>query len=86
MTLNYYDKVEIKDAVVDAENRVQRTLSQMQADMAKADGNQKLMLAAFNKVAAALETLTEEIRDLRRDLNPELDKPVKLAAPKGKTP
>ncbi|MCC7036262.1 MAG: hypothetical protein IT560_03035 [Alphaproteobacteria bacterium] len=86
MTLNYYDKVDITDAVADAEKRVQRTLQQMQSDMAKADGNQKLMLAAFNKVAAALETLTGEIRDLRRDLNPELDKPVRLAAPKGKTP
>ena len=86
MTLNYYDKVDITDAVAAAEKRVQRTMSQMQSDMAKAEGNQQLMLAAFNKVAAALETLTEEIRELRRDLNPELDKPVKLAAPKGKTP
>ncbi|MBL8712454.1 MAG: hypothetical protein JNM12_06100 [Alphaproteobacteria bacterium] len=86
MTLNYYDKVDITDAVAAAEKRVQRTMSQMQSDMAKAEGNQQLMLAAFNKVAAALETLTDEIRELRRDLNPELDKPVKLAAPKGNTP
>lgn len=86
MTLNYYDKVDITDAVAAAEKRVQRTMSQMQSDMAKAEGNQQLMLAAFNKVAAALETLTDEIRELRRDLNPELDKPVKLAAPKGKMP
>jgi len=86
MTLSYYDKVDIQDTVKEAEQRVQRTLSQMQSDMAKADGNQQLMLTAFNKVAAALETLTGEIRELRRDLNPELDKPVKLAAPKGKTP
>ena len=86
MTLSYYDKVDIQDTVKEAEQRVQRTLSQMQSDMAKADGNQQLMLAAFNKVVAALETLTGEIRELRRDLKPELDKPVKLAAPKGKTP
>lgn len=86
MTLNYYDKVDIQDSIKGAEQRVQHTLSQMRSDMAKADGNQQLMLAAFNKVAAALETLTGEIRELRRDLNPELDKPVKLAAPKGKTP
>ncbi len=86
MTLNYYDKVEIKDAVADAERRVQGTLAEMQDDIAEAAGNQKLMLQAFNKVAAALETLTGEIRALRRDLNPELDKPVKLAAPKGQKP
>lgn len=86
MTLSYYDKVDIQDTVKEAEQRVQRTLSQMQSDMAKAEGNQQLMLAAFNKVASALETLTEEIRELRRDLNPELDKPVKLAAPKGQKP
>ncbi len=86
MTLNYYDKVEMMKAAAEAEKRVQHTLSTMQSDMAEAAGNQKLMLQAFNKVAAALETLTGEIRDLRRDLNPELDKPVKLAAPKGQKP
>ncbi len=86
MTLNYYDKVDIQDTVTAAEKRVQQTLAKMQSDMAKADGNQQLMLQAFNKVAAALETLTGEIRDLRRDLKPELDKPVKLATPKGQKP
>ncbi|MDI1228677.1 MAG: hypothetical protein PSY14_13435 [bacterium] len=86
MTLNYYDKVEIQETVTEAEKRVQKTLGKMQEDLAQADGNQLKMLAAFNRVAAALEMLTGEIRELRADLNPELDKPVKLAAPKGQKP
>ncbi len=86
MTLTYYDKVEIKEAVTEAEQRVQKTLARMQEDMVQADGNQLKMLVAFNRVAAALEMLTGEIRELRADLNPELDKPVKLPAPKGQKP
>lgn len=41
------------------------------------------MLDAFNRMAQAVEALTEEVRGLRADLNPELDKPRKLPAPKG---
>ncbi len=36
--------------------------------------------AAFNRVAAAMETLTEEIRGLRRDIAPDLEK-KKLSPP-----
>jgi len=41
----------------------------------------------FNRVAAALLALTTEIKGLREDLvNPHLDKPAKLSAPKEATP
>ncbi|MCC7036263.1 MAG: hypothetical protein IT560_03040 [Alphaproteobacteria bacterium] len=41
----------------------------------------------FNRIAAALEALTVEIRGLREDLGPQaLDKPAKLPKPKDATP
>lgn len=43
--------------------------------------NDEKMAEAFNRVATALEGLTAEIRGLRADLNPSLDKTRKLPAP-----
>ncbi|HYD18780.1 MAG TPA: hypothetical protein VEF76_09915 [Patescibacteria group bacterium] len=84
--MDYYDKREILDAVEDVERRMQHGVNALQDDMRRAEGNQKQMLEAFNEVAAVLKELAEEIKGLRRDLNPELDKPAKLSAPKGATP
>ncbi len=42
--------------------------------------NSAATAAAFNRVAAAMENLTEEIRGLRRDLAPDLEK-KKLSPP-----
>lgn len=40
------------------------------------------MLAAFNSIANALTALATEVKGLREDLSPQLDKPAKLGAPK----
>ncbi len=39
------------------------------------------MLAAFNAIANALTALTSEVKGLREDLSPQLDKPAKLGQP-----
>jgi hypothetical protein len=44
------------------------------------------MLNAFNGIANALTALAAEVKGLREDLSPQLDKPAKLGAPKGGTP
>ncbi len=44
------------------------------------------MLAGFNSIANALTALATEVKGLRDDLSPQLDKPAKLSAPKGGTP
>lgn len=43
--------------------------------------NDAQMLDAFNRVAKAMEALTEEVKGLRADLNPTLDKPGRLPGP-----
>ncbi len=40
------------------------------------------MLTAFNSIANALVALAAEVKGLRADLSPSLDKPAKLGAPK----
>ena len=49
------------------------------ADQALA--NDKALLEIFKKVSQQLDTLTTEIRALRNDLSPSLDKPRKLGKP-----
>lgn len=39
------------------------------------------LLEAFQRVARSLDGLTAEIKGLRDDLNPKLDKPAKFPAP-----
>ena len=41
------------------------------------------LLAAFNRMAQAIENLTQEVRQLRDDLNPKMDK-VKIPAPESR--
>ena len=43
--------------------------------------NDAQMIDAFNRVAKAMEGLTEEVKGLRADLNPQLDKPGRLPGP-----
>lgn len=44
------------------------------------------MLNSFNSIATALTALAAEVKGLREDLSPQLDKPAKLAKPKAGTP
>jgi hypothetical protein len=82
MSLQYYDRDFIEAKIGEAAERTEELLQDMQRDLAKSAGRQEQMLEVFNRVATALTALTEEVKGLRRDLNPELDKTKKLAAPK----
>lgn len=75
MSLGYYDEQKI-------ENIVKKMTKTQFDDAAKRD---RQMIEAMGGIAAALKELTSEIKGLRADLKPELDKPVKLAAPKTQT-
>ncbi len=44
------------------------------------------MLNAFNSIANALTALASEVKGLREDLSPQLDKPAKLSTPKAGQP
>ncbi|MDI1228675.1 MAG: hypothetical protein PSY14_13425 [bacterium] len=44
------------------------------------------MLTAFNSIANALTALASEVKGLREDLSPQLDKPAKLSTPKAGQP
>jgi hypothetical protein len=74
-SLGYYDEQKI-EAIVKKNTKAQFD------DAAKRD---RQMIEAMGGITAALKELSGEIKALRRDLNPELDKPVKLAAPKSQT-
>jgi len=73
-----YDLVRsLRDAVRDGDEVTARLLRRMiEANMEA----QSQTAAAFNRIALALENLTEEVKGLRADLAPQLDKP-KLSTP-----
>ena len=75
--MDHYDRQQIERLYKKTQQAVEEALRREvpQSDKKTAD--------AFNRIAAALENLTEEVRALRADLNPQLDKPRKLPAPKG---
>lgn len=79
MSLDYYDKQDI-------ERRIEKAHEQTRAEVKKVQREQQALAAAFKDVAKALTELTAEVKGLRADLNPELDKTVKLAAPSGAKP
>ncbi len=70
--LGYYDEQKIETIVR------QQTKTQFD-DAARRD---RQMIEAMGGIASALKELTSEIKGLRADLNPALDKPVRLSAPK----
>lgn len=75
MSLEYWDKREIIEASEKAGNA---TVAAVKKDNAE---TRKQVADGFNRVAEALTALTAEIKGLRADLNPSLDKPKKLPAP-----
>ncbi|MBL8713404.1 MAG: hypothetical protein JNM12_10925 [Alphaproteobacteria bacterium] len=69
-------------------NDVRKGTTESARELAKLNGkvdqslaNDKALLEIFKKVSQQLDTLTDEIRALRNDLAPSLDKPRKLGKP-----
>lgn len=71
---------QLRDAVRDGDEVTARLLRRMIEAHLEA---QAQTAAAFNRIALALEHLTEEVKGLRADLAPQLDKP-KLQPPAAK--
>lgn len=55
-----------------------RELAKLNAKADQSLAHDKALLEIFKKVSQQLDTLTNEIRELRNDLSPSLDKPRKL--------
>lgn len=73
-----YDLVRtLRDAVRSGDETTHNLLRQLNQRQEKSDA---AIVSAFNNIAKAVQTLSEEISGLRRDLAPQLDKP-KLGAP-----
>jgi len=68
----------IRDALAEGNDSTAKYLRQMAQQQLKAQQEQT---AAFNRVALALENLTVEVRGLRDDLAPQMEK-KKLPPPK----
>lgn len=69
MSFDYYDQQEILKRLKSLDDSAKK-----QAD------NSDKMVTAFNRVADALVALTGEIREIRKEMSPSLDK-SKLPAP-----
>ncbi len=67
----------VRDAIRNGDEINANLLRQLNQRQEKSDAQ---MVSAFNSIAKAIETLSDEIKGLRRDLAPQLDKP-KLDAP-----
>lgn len=67
----------VRDAIRSGDEINANLLRQLNQRQEKSDA---AMVSAFNNIAKAIQTLSEEISGLRRDLAPQLDKP-KLGAP-----
>lgn len=55
-----------------------RELTALNRKIDQSLANDKALLEIFTRVSQQLGTLTDEIRGLRNDLNPAIDKPRKL--------
>lgn len=86
--MDYYDRkrIEEKAEEVAQETRhaVRDALSGIESGINDSNRKQEKIFEAFNAVTVALEKLSEEMRGLRADLNPELDKTRKLPPPGAK--
>ena len=74
---SYYEISDVKDGV----KKTKDTVAVMAKKQDQALANDKAMLDAFAKISKQLGELTTEIKGLRSDMNPKLDKTVKLAPP-----
>lgn len=72
--MDAYDRRRIEEMIQDSERRLHRNFEIVV-------GNQKIIVEALNRIGSAVAELSSEVKAIRRDLNPQLDKPVKLPPP-----
>ena len=77
-SLDYFDKKAVTEIVDTAQKK---TAKEIRDNLRESVMLQRQTLDAFNRVAVALEKLTGEIKALRDEQNPKLDKSKKLPAP-----
>ena len=63
-------------------DQVRNGISKTVEELQKANGTDEALLEAFNRISRQLETLTQEIRALREDIHPPMDKPGRKLPPK----
>ena len=76
--MDAYDRRRIEEMIQDSERRLHRNFEIVV-------GNQKIIVEALNRIGSAVAELSSEVKAIRRDMNPQLDKPAKLPAPKKDT-
>ncbi|MBL8712456.1 MAG: hypothetical protein JNM12_06110 [Alphaproteobacteria bacterium] len=72
--MDAYDRRRIEEMIQDSERRLHRNFEIVV-------GNQKIIADALTRIGDAISDLSAEVKAIRRDLNPQLDKPVKLPPP-----
>lgn len=72
--MDAYDRRRIEEMIQDSERRLHRNFEIVV-------GNQKIIVEALNRIGSAVAELSSEVKAIRRDMNPQLDKPVKLPPP-----
>jgi DNA-binding transcriptional regulator WhiA len=73
--MDSYDRNKVQEMILASEKRLRR-------DFEVVVGNQKIIVDALNRIGTAVAELSAEVKAIRRDMNPQLDKPVKLPQPK----
>ncbi|MDI1228679.1 MAG: hypothetical protein PSY14_13445 [bacterium] len=73
--MDSYDRNKVQEMITASEKRLRH-------DFEVVTGNQKVIIDALNRIGAVVTELSSEVRAIRRDMNPRLDKPARLPAPK----
>lgn len=73
--MDSYDRNKVQEMILASEKRLRR-------DFEVVVGNQKIIVDALNRIGAAVAGLSSEVKAIRRDMNPQLDKPARLPQPK----
>jgi hypothetical protein len=75
----------LRRSVVEGNEDTARLLSAIVAREKRSAEVQEKMLEAFNRLAAQMEVLTQEVSEMRREMTPPLDKPKRGLMPAPKT-
>jgi hypothetical protein len=71
----------LRKATREAGEATAAKLEQIRLQNEKQLSNDERLIEAFNRLARAVEGLADEVRELREDLTPSIDKPRRLPPP-----